>query len=460
MLSYINEKVLFYLNKNQMKIPANYIVAGILLALTLSPALASAQTAQDTASYYDGSSEPTSVRRERMRQYRQQSTNLSSLPDTANPSVFIPVLFGVGLKNIYPNFGDPRDGGARTHEGEDIMAVKGTPIVSPTAAVVLRAGDNGGSEGIYVYTANPGGETFVYYHLDRVGEGVVPGLVLAQGSLIGYVGNTGNASGGAAHLHFELHDSSGNPTDPFPRLNAEFSLQQKMDYLTTIFTQTADVRAMAQFLVTNFRSTFTSAVNAGIIVPAPINFALLSTPAGTAPTSGNLLPAGDLELGSSGAAVTALQKYLILANSGPAAVRLAGAGATGYFGAMTKAALLEFQIAKGISPANGYYGAATRTYIAAHPIGTSVAVPPPTGTTALTRDLYLGISGEDVRTLQKLLNARGFMVATTGAGSPGNETTYFGLATQAAVIKFQIARGISPAVGRVGPATRAALGSL
>ena len=55
----------------------------------------------------------------------------------------MPILFGVSVKNISPNFGDPRDGGARTHEGEDIMAVKGTPIISPTNAVVIRAGTGG-----------------------------------------------------------------------------------------------------------------------------------------------------------------------------------------------------------------------------------------------------------------------------------------------------------------------------
>jgi peptidoglycan hydrolase-like protein with peptidoglycan-binding domain len=78
----------------------------------------------------------------------------------------------------------------------------------------------------------------------------------------------------------------------------------------------------------------------------------------------------------------------------------------------------------------------------------------------LTRDLYRGMSGEDVRTLQGLLNTKGYTVALTGAGSPGNETIYFGPATEAAVIRFQIAHGISPAVGYVGPITRAALASL
>jgi len=77
----------------------------------------------------------------------------------------------------------------------------------------------------------------------------------------------------------------------------------------------------------------------------------------------------------------------------------------------------------------------------------------------LAHNLYRGISGEDVRTLQKLLNTNGYAVASTGLGSLGNETIYFGSATEAAVIRFQIARGISPAVGYVGPLTRAALAS-
>ncbi len=63
----------------------------------------------------------------------------------------------------------------------------------------------------------------------------------------------------------------------------------------------------------------------------------------------------------------------------------------------------------------------------------------------------------DVALLQKALNARGFLVASSGGGSPGNETNYFGPATLAAVIRFQIAKGITPAAGYVGPITRGAL---
>ncbi|MFT7644973.1 MAG: hypothetical protein ACI9BF_000642 [Candidatus Paceibacteria bacterium] len=54
-----------------------------------------------------------------------------------------------------------------------------------------------------------------------------------------------------------------------------------------------------------------------------------------------------------------------------------------------------------------------------------------------TRSLTLGAVGEDVRQLQKILNAEDFTVSASGAGSPGNETTYFGNRTKQALIKYQ-----------------------
>lgn len=72
-----------------------------------------------------------------------------------------------------------------------------------------------------------------------------------------------------------------------------------------------------------------------------------------------------------------------------------------------------------------------------------------------TRDLELGDEGADVKELQKYLNQAGFVVASSGAGSAGHETTYFGPATQSALIKFQKAKNISPSAGYFGPKTRA-----
>jgi len=74
-----------------------------------------------------------------------------------------------------------------------------------------------------------------------------------------------------------------------------------------------------------------------------------------------------------------------------------------------------------------------------------------------TRDLTVGSKGDDVKTLQQWLNANGYTVATSGAGSAGNETTYFGPATKAALAKYQAAKGVTPAAGYFGPKTRAAL---
>ena len=136
-----------------------FTVILLLCSFVLPFSDAKAQTASTSQSgmYNEGSGETVGVRRERVRGYRQQSSELqqkiNALGSTTQISVLMPVLFGVGIRNISPNFGDPRSGG-RTHEGEDIMAVKGTPIISPTSAVVLRVG-TGSTEGNYVYTANP-----------------------------------------------------------------------------------------------------------------------------------------------------------------------------------------------------------------------------------------------------------------------------------------------------------------
>ncbi|OHA30762.1 MAG: hypothetical protein A3B11_02110 [Candidatus Taylorbacteria bacterium RIFCSPLOWO2_01_FULL_44_26] len=79
-------------------------------------------------------------------------------------------------------------------------------------------------------------------------------------------------------------------------------------------------------------------------------------------------------------------------------------------------------------------------------------------TYAFTRSLSLGSTGPDVKALQQILNAKGFTVSTAGPGSRGNETLYFGPATQSAVIRFQISKGITPAVGFFGPITRGRVG--
>lgn len=91
---------------------------------------------------------------------------------------------------------------------------------------------------------------------------------------------------------------------------------------------------------------------------------LFPTSADVAPTvSGTFSFVRNLTLGTSGDDVRALQTLLITHATGPASVALSVPGATGYFGPLTRAALMEYQSAGGITPAQGYFGPITRAYI-------------------------------------------------------------------------------------------------
>jgi len=78
---------------------------------------------------------------------------------------------------------------------------------------------------------------------------------------------------------------------------------------------------------------------------------------------------------------------------------------------------------------------------------------------SFTRDLKMGATGNDVRELQKFLNNAGFRVAESGSGSPGNETSYFGRATQSALSRYQKSVGL-PATGFFGPMSRSKIGAV
>ncbi len=77
------------------------------------------------------------------------------------------------------------------------------------------------------------------------------------------------------------------------------------------------------------------------------------------------------------------------------------------------------------------------------PVTVPVVTTPTVGVSTFSRTLVVGSKGEDVRALQKMLNVSGFKVAISGAGSPGKETTFFGPATRAALVKYQTAKGLA-----------------
>lgn len=322
------------------------LFALVATALPL-PASAQSRTDSERTRYANQS-------RERYSSATQRAIN--KLDDDPVEGLPIPVMLGVTLRSIYADFGDPRDGGARTHEGQDIIAPRGTPIASPTEAVVTRT-SNGSSSGLTVTTRNPGGETFIYMHLDRIAEGIKSGTVLKPGDILGFVGDSGNAKGGVTHLHFEIREGR-KATDPFPRLAREFSLKERVTGIEKYLEELDedDAQDWAKELVSSYRSLFIEARLAGIELPEAIEEELGPVVA--------TLAVRDLTLGASGDDVTALQLRLTALATGPAARALRDAGSTGYFGALTQAALAEYQRAQGIMPASGYFGPLTRARLA------------------------------------------------------------------------------------------------
>lgn len=119
-----------------------------------------------------------------------------------------------GATSFTDTWGAPRSGG-RTHEGVDMIAARGTPLVAIEAGTVFRA-YNGGLGGIVVWLRGRSGDEYYYAHLDGWAPGLSEGDKLAAGELLGYVGNTGNARYTIPHLHFELHPDGGVAVNPYP----------------------------------------------------------------------------------------------------------------------------------------------------------------------------------------------------------------------------------------------------
>lgn len=123
---------------------------------------------------------------------------------------------GYGADAIRSPYGSTRDGGARSHEGVDIFAPRGTPVVAAASAVVTRV-ERTGTGGKVIWAHDPALDlTYFYAHLDA--QLVEPGQRISPGDTIGRVGNTGNARGASPHLHFSIYGEGYEAIDPTPLL--------------------------------------------------------------------------------------------------------------------------------------------------------------------------------------------------------------------------------------------------
>jgi hypothetical protein len=143
------------------------------------------------------------------------------------PRLIFPV---VGEVTYASDFGAPR--GQGRHQGNDIVAAKKAPAVAAEPGKV-KYWTTSAAAGCMLYLYGESGTTYLYIHLNNdltarndnrgkcvrgVSYAVKDGAKVAAGQQIGYVGDSGDANGGHAHLHFEVHPSGGKAVDPYPYL--------------------------------------------------------------------------------------------------------------------------------------------------------------------------------------------------------------------------------------------------
>jgi peptidoglycan LD-endopeptidase LytH len=138
---------------------------------------------------------------------------------------------GLSARAVQSGFGVARDAGRREHEGIDIFAPRGTPVLAVVNGIAQPSSN--GLGGTVVWLHEPGGgRTFYYAHLDR--QAFTEPRRVAIGDVLGYVGNTGNARTTAPHLHFGLYDDG--PRDPLPYVQPD-DVVPPLPRLPTVATQ-------------------------------------------------------------------------------------------------------------------------------------------------------------------------------------------------------------------------------
>jgi murein DD-endopeptidase MepM/ murein hydrolase activator NlpD len=130
-------------------------------------------------------------------------------------------VFPVGDPHTFgDSFGAPRmmgTGYEHAHQGTDIMAPFGTPLLACERGLVTQMGSDvlGGTK---LWLKGESGTYYYYAHLSAFADGLTEGTVVEAGDIVGLVGDTGNARGGAPHLHFEIHPDGGMAVNPYPLL--------------------------------------------------------------------------------------------------------------------------------------------------------------------------------------------------------------------------------------------------
>ena len=156
-----------------------------------------------------------------------------TLTISSGPSLAFPLP---GKESIQSFWGASRDGGTRSHEGVDIFAERGSPVIAAADGHVNRVGLNN-LGGKIIFLRPKGRHMSLYYaHLDS--QLVQMGESVKQGDTIGLVGNTGNAVTTAPHLHFGIY-ATGGAIDPLPFIKKNNKQPSAINLTTNMLGQYA-----------------------------------------------------------------------------------------------------------------------------------------------------------------------------------------------------------------------------
>jgi murein DD-endopeptidase MepM/ murein hydrolase activator NlpD len=149
----------------------------------------------------------------------QHETAWAMVRYAASPGVLVVPVQGLARTSLHSSWGEPRSG-HRSHQGIDIFAKRGTPVVAAADGEVIRIGTTDRLGGNTVWVAGKPSTLYYYAHLDHFRPGIHVGDKVDAGDVLGFVGNTGNARTTPPHLHFGVYPMMNGfwPTDPAPLL--------------------------------------------------------------------------------------------------------------------------------------------------------------------------------------------------------------------------------------------------
>ena len=132
--------------------------------------------------------------------------------------LFVPVK-DIQVQQITDTWGAARSAGRR-HQGVDIFAKRGTPVLSTTQGIVRKVGTNN-LGGKVVWVTGPALSSHYYAHLDDYAANIQAGDWVEVGTVLGYVGNSGNAKGTPPHLHYGIYLKAQGAVNPYPYLKGD-----------------------------------------------------------------------------------------------------------------------------------------------------------------------------------------------------------------------------------------------